>query len=72
MSGVQAADTVKQQAVQLASSKSQAASALAAQKAAEQVRPNAYMQSVWPAVNKSPGTSFIANMIIKAAHRWAF
>ena len=39
MSGLQAADTVKQQAVQLASSKSQAAFALAAQKAAEQVKP---------------------------------
>ncbi|KAL0036673.1 hypothetical protein WJX79_005237 [Trebouxia sp. C0005] len=37
LEGLQAADTVKQQAVQLASSKSQAASALAAQKAAEQV-----------------------------------
>ncbi len=43
MSGLQAADTVKQQAVQLASSKSQAASALAAQKAAEQVSPYAGM-----------------------------
>ncbi|KAL0021307.1 hypothetical protein WJX77_002019 [Trebouxia sp. C0004] len=37
LEGLQAADTVKQQAVQLASSKSQAASALAAQKSAEQV-----------------------------------
>ena len=38
MSDLQAADTVKQQAVQLTSSKSQAASALAAQKATEQVQ----------------------------------
>ena len=50
MSGLQAADTVKQQAVQLASSKSQAASALAAQKASEQVSPYAGMQNVWSVV----------------------
>jgi len=73
MSGLQAADTVKQQAVQLASSKSQAASALAAQKAAEQVSPSAGMQSVWSAVLKmSPVTGFMTKLIIKAAHRWAF
>ena len=48
MVALQAADTVKQQATQLASSKSQAKIALAAQKASEQVLPHWVMLVLHP------------------------
>lgn len=48
MVALQAADTVKQQAAQLASSKSQAKIALAAQKASEQVLPHWVMLALYP------------------------
>ena len=67
MSGLQAADTVKQQAVQLASSKSQAA--LAVQKAAEQVKPKCRnAKCLVCCVEHESCHSFGPNLIVKAAH----